>query len=181
MREARICECGKTCFAPTSQWCVAIVDAEDAKLLQDYKWHAHSKGLDRSFFARSHTYAMETGKSAMLHQVVTGHVHPILDHINRWAHDNRKANLRPCKATERNWNMRKLTMTWIGKKPSSKYKGVSKNGRLWRAMINVNHVRYCVYFGFESDAAICYNYHAAHLQGEFAWLNNLTGIEYMHD
>jgi hypothetical protein len=33
---ATICECGKTCFAPTSQWCVVIVDAEDGWLLRKY-------------------------------------------------------------------------------------------------------------------------------------------------
>jgi hypothetical protein len=82
--------------------------------------------------------------------------------------------------------MRKLSSTYIGKKPTSKFKGVSKDERrkdskLWRAMMNVNDVRYCTYYGFESDAAIWYNYHAAHLQGEFAWLNDLTGIEYMHE
>jgi hypothetical protein len=45
----------------------------------------------------------------------------------------------------------------------------------------VNHTRNYVRFGFETDAAIWYNYHAAQLQGEFAWFNDLAGIEYMHD
>ena len=36
-------------------------------------------------------------------------------------------------------------------------------------------------FGFESDAAICYNYHAAHYFGDFAGPNDLTRIEYMYD
>ena len=35
--------------------------------------------------------------------------------------------------------------------------------------------------GFESDAAICYNYHAAHYFGDFAGPNDLTSIEYMYD
>jgi hypothetical protein len=36
-------------------------------------------------------------------------------------------------------------------------------------------------FGFETDAAIAYNYHAVYLFGEFARLNDLSDIVYMHD
>jgi hypothetical protein len=35
------------------------------------------------------------------------------------------------------------------------------------------------YFGFESDAAIAYNYAACHYFGEFARLNKIT--EYHHE
>ena len=183
---ATFCECGNHCFANTSLWCVTLVDAEDAWLLKQYKWSASSKGLDRYFSAYSRTYGKDTRKSALLHQAVMGHAYPLIDHISRNAHDNRKVNLRPCNGAQSNWNMRKLSSTYIGKKPTSKFKGVSKDerrkdGKLWRAMMNVNDVRYCTYYGFESDASIWYNYHAAHLRGEFAWLNDLTGIEYMHE
>ena len=43
-------------------------------------------------------------------------------------------------------------------------------------------VAYCTWgYRFETDAAIAYNYHAAHYFGEFASLNDLSSIEYMHD
>ena len=69
--DATICECGKTCFAPTSQWCVAIVDAEDGWLLRKYKWTAHIRDRVTSPSVRCKTYAYETGKSALLHRRVS--------------------------------------------------------------------------------------------------------------
>ena len=95
--KATICGCGKTCFAPTSQWCVAIVDEEDGWLRRKYEWTAHSTDRATSPFVRCKTYAYETGKSALLHRAVTGHAYPLMDHINHNAHDNRKANLRLCR------------------------------------------------------------------------------------
>jgi hypothetical protein len=91
---AKICECGATCFAPTTMFWTAIVDVEDARLLQDYKWSARGKAFNRVFYVCSLTYAKDTGKSELLHQAVTRHIHPALDHINRNGHDNRKVNLR---------------------------------------------------------------------------------------
>ena len=69
---ATLCECGLTCFAPTTLWCVAIVDAEDAWLLERYKWTASTSGRDQVFYAKSMRYQRETGKSDKLHQAVTG-------------------------------------------------------------------------------------------------------------
>jgi hypothetical protein len=64
----------------------------------------------------------------------------------------------------------------------SKYKGVSRLGSAWRAMIMVNgKLSYLGLFGFESDAAIAYNYHAAYYHGEFAKLNTIPPEEYTHD
>ena len=180
---ATICECGATCFASTSQWCVTIVDAEDAWLLERYKWSAYAKARDSAHQVKSDRYAKETSKSQYLHQAVTGHVGgPMLDHINRWAHDNRKANLRPCTAAESARNRGKRNHR-LGNMPSSKYKGVVKTSPIaWRAEVGAEgQRRYRQTFHFESDAAIAYNYHAAHYHGEFANLNDLSGIEYMHD
>ena len=64
---------------------------------------------------------------------------------------------------------------------SSKYKGVCHlGGSRWVARIKVSgRTLYLGMFGFESDAAICHNYHAAHCFGEFAQLNKID--EYFHD
>jgi hypothetical protein len=51
------------------------------------------------------------------------------------------------------------------------YDGIFVDGRLL----------YLGGYRFETDAAIAYNYHAAHYFGEFASLNDLSTIEYMHD
>src|SRR5215831_4518240 len=88
--EAFGCECGKTWFAKTNEWCVAVVDVEDSWLLRDYKWTVEAKYLNWPFYARSNRYRRETGKSCYLHQAVTGHVYERLDHINHNSHDCRK-------------------------------------------------------------------------------------------
>jgi hypothetical protein len=177
---ARMCECGLTCFAPTTLWWVAIVDAEDAWLLQRWKWSASGRSRDRTFYAKSTTYWKDTGKSDRLHQAVTGHIHQLVDHRNRNGHDNRKANLRPCTDTESARNKGKRSFV---KAASSRYIGVNKlHERRWEARIMVDARRMRLgYFGLETDAAIAYNYHAAHLHGEFARFNDMSGIVYQHD
>jgi hypothetical protein len=116
----------------------------------------------------------------MLHQAVTGHVHRQLDHRNRNGHDNRTVNLRPCTHAEAG---RKTSKQSFAKAASSRYKGVSKiHDRCWQASITVDgHQIYLGRFGLETDAAIAYNYHAAYLHGEFASLNDLSDIVYIHD
>jgi hypothetical protein len=176
---ATICECGKTCFAPTSIWCVAIVDVEDAWLLQSYKWSASGLFRNQTFYATSDRYGWETGKSAKLHRAIMGHAHPQYDHKNGWGHDCRRANLRPATNTESARNKRKQDLAYA----TSKYKGVFRIGdNSWRAHITVDGRTINLgTFGFETDAAIAYNYHAAHYFGEYASLNDLSEIEYMHD
>jgi hypothetical protein len=62
-------------------------------------------------------------------------------------------------------------------------KGLSATpGGKWRAQIFVDgRLFYLGGYRLETDAAIAYNYRAAHYFGEFASLNNLSSIEYMHD
>jgi hypothetical protein len=181
---ATICECGLTAFAKTTWVWVTIVDTEDAGLLQKYKWNARGKGLDYAWYAYSPEYRRDTGNSDKLHQAVMKHAFPRgLDHINRWGMDNRKANLRPANDTQQFQNRRKQATAHF-KEPTSRFKGVWKipqTGK-WRACITVNRQRIWLgYFGFETDAAIAYNYHAAHYFGEYASLNDLSDIKYEHD
>src|SRR6516162_9610378 len=65
----------------------------------------------------------------------------------------------------------------------SRYKGLSATpGGKWRTQIFVDgRLLYLGGYRFETDAAIAYNYHAAHYLGNFATLNNLIRIKYMHD
>jgi hypothetical protein len=174
---ARTCECGATVFAYTSLWWIAIVDHVDGWLLQTFKWSAQGSALDRVFYAASPRYSQERGGSRLLHHAVTGNTHPQLDHVNHNGHDCRKVNLRPCTDAENRRNRRRPYSNL-----SSKYKGVTKMPNGWLARINVEGktIRLGT-FGFESDAAICFNYHAAHLYGEFAKLNRIPAEEYMHD
>jgi hypothetical protein len=162
----------------TTQWCVAIVDVEDAWLLLEYKWLASGKYRSGAFYAVSDTYAKETGKSGRLHRIVRPEIQGQIDHINRNGHDCRRQNLRPATPTESARNRGKPSTV----NPSSRFKGVAKRGNMYQAHIRVDgELIHLGMFGFESDAAIAYNVHAAHYFGEFVRLNDLTSIECVHD
>jgi hypothetical protein len=150
---ARACACGETVFAYTSLFWIAIVDAEDGP-----------------------RYYRETGNSATLHHAITGHIHDQLDHVNGNGHDCRKVNLRPCINAENQRNKRRHYSN-----STSKYKGIwLRSVNRWSALIKVDGKQiYLRTYGFESDAAIAYNIHAAYLHGQFARLNRI--MEYYHD
>ncbi len=173
--DGHTCECGKTVFARTSLFWVAIVDVEDGHWLRDYKWSAAGTSLDAPFYAVSGRYRYETGKSPKLHRVVMNHAHEQYDHVNYNGHDCRRSNLRPCTNAE---NARHARRHYPNS--TSKYRGVRRVGNKWQATIMVDGQKlYLRLFGFESDAAIAYNFHAAHYFGEFAKLTKIT--EYFHD
>mgnify|MGYP001573332411 CR=1 FL=1 len=173
LTNAQACSCGEHWFAPTSLWWIAIVDSEDRQLLQDYKWSASGKYFSNPFYANSTRYYRETGNSGRLHQIVTGHIYLQLDHVNGNGHDCRKVNLRPCNHTQNQYNR--------GARGVSGYKGVYETGEgKWIAHMRVEGCFLCLgTFGFKTDAAIAYNYAAAHLHNEFVKLNEIT--EWFHD
>ena len=179
---ARICECGAMCFAPVSSWGVIFVDAEDAKFLREYVW---SQNASHSYtqYAVSPTFARQNDTSRYLHLAVLG-IQQNVAHLNRNGLDNHRANLRLYTETESSqYRRKKKSNLHRGRNlRSSHYKGVHKYGRKWMAYMTVEGKKIWLgRFGFESDAAICYNYHAAHYFGDFAGPNDLTRIEYMYD
>jgi hypothetical protein len=169
--DARDCECGLTTFAKTSLCFTAIVDVEDGHLLRDYKWSAKGRCLEHAFYARSSLYARENQiPDEDLHVAVMRNKGP-WDHINGDGHDNRKSNLRPAGPSENGQNRRRPSNNTSG------YKGVSRSkdgGRDWFAIIQFNGVqKHLGHFSNPEQAALAYNYNAAHLFGEFARLNRL--------
>ena len=102
-----------------------------------------------------------------------------IDHINGDRSDNRWINLR--NAT-RSQNL----INGLGRK-IEKFKGVRLEKRIkkyvaYTARITINgKEKHLGTFGNEVDAAICYNYNAAYLHGEFAVLNKIPEDGYIHD
>jgi AP2 domain len=182
---AKVCHCGETVFAYTSLCWIAIVDARDGSLLRDYKWTAQGRSLNHAFYARSPRYSRETGKSEFLHHAVTGHVHNELDHANGNGHDNTRCNLRPPNGqNQQNTGKHIHQPPADGLHRSSKYKGVfwDWNCGKWRARIRIDGRPLNLgTYGFQADAAIAYNVHAAYYHGDFARLNRIPIEEYMHD
>jgi hypothetical protein len=89
----------------------------------------------------------------------------IVDHINGDSLDNRKENLRRANKSTNAMNMRKH-------RGLSKYKGVSKEGNLWRVQICINNKRvFSESAPTERLAAMIYDLNAPIYFGEYARLN----------
>ena len=175
--KANICECGGHCWAPATQWGVVIVDAQDALLLQGYSWHLMNPRR-RSPYAKSFRCKSPTTPSgALLHLAVLDFPKQEVDHKNGNGLDCRRNNLRPCGHQENTFNQ-------TARGGTSVHRGVhwSKEKNRWSAQANADGKRkFLGAFDFELDAAICYNYHAAHIHSDFARLNAIPSNEYTHD
>lgn len=100
----------------------------------------------------------------------------VVDHKDGNECNNQKENLRVCTHME-NMRNRKTTYIYMGKKATSRFKGISWSKRLncWEASIKVNTIN--IYLGLFSDeeaAANCYDYWAKIHFGEFAKLNSAS-------
>ena len=148
---------------PLTQDKFAIVDDEDFEELNRYKWHAHKN--------RENFYAVRfcKGKRVSMHRVILNAPDDLqCDHMNHNGLDNRKCNLRLCTVAQNNHNRRPR------KNATSKYKGVSFDTykKKWEAAIRIKSLRIHIgRFNYEQDAAIAYDFKAAELFGEFAFLN----------
>lgn len=86
-----------------------------------------------------------------------------IDHINGNTGDNRVSNLREATRTQNAQNTAKR------KGGLSRYRGVSRDGKKWRAIINANGMRLNLgSFDNEKKAAIAYDLAAPVMHGEFA-------------
>lgn len=159
---------------PLTQGKYAIVDAEDYKWLNQWKWHAvHYKN---TFYA-----ARTAGKYPHQHQVLMHReiLNPPkgreTDHNNHNGLDNRKQNIRICTSQQNHQNQKAMIGT-------SKFKGVSwQQGRIykgkqykgkWHAQICYNYKGiFLGSFDNEIDAAKAYDKKAKELFGRFAKLN----------
>jgi hypothetical protein len=154
---------------PLTKGKFAIVDPEDYDRLNRYKWHL-SKGrstyyVQRSFYRKK---TKDSGTIGMHRDVLRVPDGFCVDHINRNALDNRKANLRCATAAENSRNRRPY------KNGSSKYRGVSFNRRLRKFVVYIGCDGENIYLGCfddETAAAKVYDAAARKYHGEFAVLN----------
>lgn len=112
------------------------------------------------------------GKPLAVHRAVFllhhGYLPSHIDHIDNNKLNNRIENLRPSTNQQNLWNSKSRPGT-------SKYKGVSKVGNRWRALLMKAGLRcHLGYFINEEDAAMAYNEASLIHFGEFAKGNDVT-------
>lgn len=139
-----------------------IVDDEDyEKVIAKGPWSVTSKNYiqkaNHTTTIRLHRWLLGLKRSDKI----------CVDHIDRNPLNNQKSNLRLCSNTQNKFNQA------IQKnKVTSKYKGVFKNNKKWRAVINCNNKQmYGGLFDTEIEAAHKANELMLKYQGEFAVLN----------
>ncbi len=147
-----------------------IVDDEDYERLSEFKWYCIvSRGRHTTVVG----YNKYSKKSQIMSRLIMDCPKDrVVDHINHDTMDNRRSNLRICTRTQNGQNRNK-------QKALSQYKGLSWNKILkkWLVRIQVNNERlYLGLFMTELGAACVYNIAARKYHGEYARLNEITGI-----
>ena len=127
-------------------------DEEDKHLLYKYNWNTKNGYLYCTPVGYFHQLIMKPPKGMQV------------DHINRDKLDNRKCNLRLCTHQQ---NMRNQDKYILKRGATSQYKGVSKKGNRWVAIIYVDQkpIRLGSY-ECEHQAGLSYNLKAKELFGD---------------
>ncbi len=151
---------------PLTQGKFAIVDSEDFKRLNQWKWYfnaGYALRGQRNFGCKGNCVKI------YMHRLIAETPEGMqTDHINGDRLDNRKCNLRAATISQNIMNQKPQ----IG--CSSKFKGVFWNNRInkWQCQIKSNKkYKYIGVFDSEDNAAKAYNNAAMELHGEFARLN----------
>jgi hypothetical protein len=153
-----------TKIIPLTQGKVALVDDNDYKWLNQWKWYMYAiRGL---------FYARRGNGGSLMHRLILGAPPGVqVDHRNGDGLDNRRGNLRLASHAENQHNQKLSRIN-----NTSGYKGVtwSKERRKWRAQIGVDgKTHYLGYYNNKLDAARTYNAAAEKLFGPFARLNSI--------
>lgn len=143
---------GDVCRVPLTKGYVALVDAEFAALVRNFNWSVMGRGA-LCYAVTSLEGEDGTKRHLHMHRLIAMPSRElVVDHVNGDGLDNRLHNIRVVTQGENNKNKAKRSIY------SSRYKGVSKVGRKYRARIEVNGRKIeCGRFDSEEDAARAYD------------------------
>ena len=145
-----------------------IIDKEDLPRVRNIKWTSSaSPGCP--------TYCRGTlmdQHKVRLHRLIMSFPDGLIDHIDMDTCNNRKSNLRIATYKQNKINQR------VRRDSSSGIKGVYKRGERYRAVLSINgRSKIIGYFGSKREAAIAYNQAASEHFGEFAFVNDIDGLD----
>jgi AP2-like factor (euAP2 lineage) len=134
-----------------------IIDEDDYEKVNKYKWY---------LFKNKYASGKVNGKTIQLHQYIFGQVKQgnVIDHINNNGLDNRKNNLREATNSQNSQNRAKKEGC------SSKYIGVIKRGKYWRAKCGDEYLGKYI---SEEHAAQAYDKAALIIFGDKAKINGV--------
>lgn len=142
---------------------VAKVDTEDYDKVNQYKWYADRR--KHTIYAKAN--AGNKTKISMHRLILCANNGQEIDHKNHDGLDNRKSNLRSCTHKQNCMNSSKMN-----RMTSSKYKGVDKQGKKWRAQSRVSgRIRQIGYYDTEEEAANAYDNEVIKYGDENAFIN----------
>lgn len=148
----------------------AQVSEEDREYLERWSWGTHSEGYAK---CRANRSTGDSGRYLYMHRIVmermTGAPVPPeweIDHIDGDKLNNQRGNLRLVTRSQNNMNRARY------KGSASQYKGVSRQGKKWRATIVLNKKqKHLGCYETQAQAARAYDEAARAEFGEHARLN----------
>lgn len=159
---------------PLTRGKFAVVDAQDAEMLQQYRWFYLSSG-----YAARHVVGGKGRKMMLMHRELMGATAAeLVDHANHDGLDNRRANLRICSKAENQRNQRRNSKNTTG------HKGVSydKSRGKFAAGIQVDG-RHITLGRFDviEDAVSAYEAAARKYHGEFNYEHSAVSVPPVSD
>lgn len=144
-----------------------VIDSEDVEFVAQYDWKLFVR-TNRLLYA--YTYVRINGKrvKVYLHRLLKGFPPCQVDHEDHNTLNNRKGNLREATHAQNQHN----SVTKRKGKWHSRYKGVTRDKKRWRAMITVDGKRKHIgSFKTPREAAAAYDAKALEHFGAFACTN----------
>lgn len=151
----------------------ALVDDEDRERISRVDWEVQFRGDGRAAYAKTNSSRIGKDHRLMHRMILRAPFGVAVDHIDGDGLNNRKSNLRFATISQNAQN----SFVQIRDDKTSRFKGVSWNGKAWAAQIRLEgQTQLLGAFSDEVEAARAYDAAAIRLFKEFARTNEMMGL-----